>query len=1057
MEIPVQLVQLDLRHSSYLLLAVLAALVLATSVLHRIGILGWLVGILGVSVRWGIRAGFRLWERLLAWTTWPLFLTLVFSILTFGEFAGHLLPGLKIVCGVVPLMMGTMACLAYMFVDLERYEVERGYKAVHNPVMGQGLAVHLTRYGRQLLSPMLIAATAGMICGFAMLNLGLYETVGRTWYRIGEQTAKPTYIDFVAYALIKLLNIVDVLDLARSRHFVQTIYIQPAQWPASMMLNGFRAFFTMVLLQQIFASVRKGKLLAETISDFWSPHEPIHERARHALPQYGALAIGPLLTSLRSLESLTKEQRDQLPLILETIGPTTIPALTRHLDDSHEHVRAVAAAALGRLHAVDTTPMLVILARDPSEFVRLSAVEALGSLGLAGLKLAPGERHARRFIPQMRGIGRILGWKKRVRIENNGNAVEQAVAALESALGDPSAAVRTHAAMALGRIGPSAKMAAPGLTALFKDADETVRCQAAESLGQIGGDQEATASALVVLLQDASAAVKESAAKALGSLQKGVAPSVAALVPLLQDQEESVRKVAAQAIARVGHLNVAASDILVEGLDSADNVVRAQTAEALGTIGAIAGNAAPALVQAMDDGNDYVRAKSVEALGKIGEAAAGVAVPSLVKALRDQDNWVSALAAEALGEMGESAEGAIPALVRSLTHFNQQVRMNAAEALGKMGEAASKSRLALERAAKDDEGGVRSQALRALGAIGCPTATSIEAVLAGLNDPDPLVRTAAVEAVGQWNEASEEVLAGLTSLLEDANDRVKVETTRVLPRLAGPTPAVIDGLCRRLLEDDSAWVQAQAALALGKLGPAATAAGAPLLRAALTGEMGVREQAMRALAMIQAPEAVAAFAAGLKDANCDIRKVASAGWMRAASIPEEAISVLIDALRDPEAQVRANAAHALARLDALPTPAIPLLIQCVSAEYDGLRINAVAALKLAPQDAVAEVMNQLLSDSNARVRLIAAGCLLSNSDNSAARVVVEETLRDPSLQIRRATLNLVESLGRSGVEFLEALKQRDGQEMETEIRHMSAKIIERLVVFAADPLPIPKL
>ena len=43
--------------------------------------------------------------------------------------------------------------------------------------------------------------------------------------------------------------------------------------------------------------------------------------------------------------------------------------------------------------------------------------------------------------------------------------------------------------------------------------------------------------------------------------------------------------------------------------------------------------------------------------------------------------------------------------------------------------------------------------------------------------------------------------------------------------LAGATSAVIDGLCRRLLEDDSAWVQVHAALALGKLGPAAASAG----------------------------------------------------------------------------------------------------------------------------------------------------------------------------------------------------------------------------------------
>ena len=102
---------------------------------------------------------------------------------------------------------------------------------------------------------------------------------------------------------------------------------RPAAGPASALLALFKSFFTLVLLQQIFASVRQGRLLAETIADFWSPHEPIHERARAALPQYGAGALGPLLVSLRSAEALTREQREQLPQILATIGPAAIPDL----------------------------------------------------------------------------------------------------------------------------------------------------------------------------------------------------------------------------------------------------------------------------------------------------------------------------------------------------------------------------------------------------------------------------------------------------------------------------------------------------------------------------------------------------------------------------------------------------------------------------------------------------------------------------------------------------------------------------------------------------------
>ena len=239
-------------------------------------------------------------------------------------------------------------------------------------------------------------------------------------------------------------------------------------------------------------------------------------------------------------------------------------------------------------------------------------------------------------------------------------------------------------------------------------------------------------------------------------------------------------------------------------------------------------------------------------------------------------------------------------------------------------------------------------------------------ILSGCQDADPLVRAAAVVSMGRWDEACEASLSVLASLLEDANDQVKLEAMRALPKLAGATPAVIEGLCRRLLEDDCEQVQAHAALALGKLGPAAEAAGGPLLHAAQNGEMNVREQAMRAIALIQPPETTQAFVAGLKDASDDIRTLASAGWMNAAAISEEAIPALVEALRDPAAQVRANAANALARLDAIPADAVPLLIECTADANDGLRLNAAMALKLFPASAVAEVMQHLLADQNPR-------------------------------------------------------------------------------------------
>ena len=154
-------------------------------------------------------------------------------IFLLGGVAGGSLPGLRVVCGLATLGMGAVACLAYMCIDLERNEVERGHKVVHNPLKGQILASNLERYGKQVGIPLLIAAAIALIGGFAFLNQGLYETIGKHWYQIADAHRQPIYADFLAYALTKILGLIDVLDLAKSHHILGTAFVRPAAWPAS--------------------------------------------------------------------------------------------------------------------------------------------------------------------------------------------------------------------------------------------------------------------------------------------------------------------------------------------------------------------------------------------------------------------------------------------------------------------------------------------------------------------------------------------------------------------------------------------------------------------------------------------------------------------------------------------------------------------------------------------------------------------------------------------------------------------------------------------------------
>ena len=382
---PKWLVRLDQTLSSYSILATLVAVGLLVGLLDQIGLLGWALDLFGRVTRWAVRSGFRAWERCLTWANWWVYLLLALALLTVGASSAHSLPAITLMCAALTLSMGVATCLAYMFIDVERYEVERGRKAVYNPTKGQELAPNVARYGHRVGVPLLIAATVGVIGGFVLLNQGAYETVGRGWYKT-EEGARPGFAEFLTYALIHLLSLVDILNLADSNRLLHATFVRKGDWPAAVMLAAFRSFFTLILLQQVFASVRQGRLLSETIADFWSPHEPIHDRARNALPQFGAAAIGPVLVSLREMTSLTKEQRDQLPVILAAIGPSTVPALVRHLDDPHEHVRAVAAGALGHLLRREATPEVAALVGDPSDLVRLSATEALGAIAADGVK-----------------------------------------------------------------------------------------------------------------------------------------------------------------------------------------------------------------------------------------------------------------------------------------------------------------------------------------------------------------------------------------------------------------------------------------------------------------------------------------------------------------------------------------------------------------------------------------------------------------------------------------------------------------------------------------------
>src|SRR5206468_1113808 len=85
------------------------------------------------------------------------------------------------ILGAMLLTAGAITVLAYMFIDTERYEVSRGYKALHSPVKGQRLAEGLAQHGDHVGYALLVTAILMCVSGFSLMNLGLSQSVGQDW------------------------------------------------------------------------------------------------------------------------------------------------------------------------------------------------------------------------------------------------------------------------------------------------------------------------------------------------------------------------------------------------------------------------------------------------------------------------------------------------------------------------------------------------------------------------------------------------------------------------------------------------------------------------------------------------------------------------------------------------------------------------------------------------------------------------------------------------------------------------------------------------------------
>lgn len=330
------------------------------------------------------------------------------------------------------------------------------------------------------------------------------------------------------------------------------------------------------------------------------------ERVIQQLAALGQAALEPLMRRLRPdvLNGLALGRAAIAARALGRMGDfRSAPALLAALDDQRAGaapVRAASATALGELKAeaaatvyeqalvhqsaddwqVETERLgalrletvveaLVAALRDPAPEVRAAAADACIDLCLA----EPSQALLAGGGPPPLDAARASGH------QGASPALYMAVEPLCQALTDAHAAVRAHAAAALGWIGDQ-RAAAP-LIRCLKDSDAGCRAAAAWALGMLRSPL--ALKPLARALGDASAQVRRQVAESLGELGDPVTTDL--LLDALADEEEplEVRAAAAQALGNL-HLPQALP-VLQELLAMPDPALRVAAVNALGRLG----------------------------------------------------------------------------------------------------------------------------------------------------------------------------------------------------------------------------------------------------------------------------------------------------------------------------------------------------------------------------------------------------------------------------------------------------------------------------------------
>jgi HEAT repeat protein len=414
--------------------------------------------------------------------------------------------------------------------------------------------------------------------------------------------------------------------------------------------------------------------------------------------------------------------------------------------------------------------------------------------------------------------------------------------------------------------------------------------------------------------------------------------------------------------------------VLVEALKKEGDPLRQQAfTEALKELAGIRTDLH--LVREMSDVDPVVRERIARALGEIAWAQdTESAVLALGKAVADRHATLRGQAAQSLGRLAQ-AEGAdlteplkkeAPALETALRDRDHSVRQAAAIALWRITRQADKAAPVLLEALpslafEDPEMGAKLRAgklpVPALVALREMAGRAQEALAAALKHDNERVRAGVVVVMDSVDRPAPEVFAPqLTEALQDRSATVRLQAAVALRWLElneRQRERVIE-LLDRALDDGDARVRLQAVVTLGVSGRRLHQVRVERLSELLRDrDAGVRARAVEAVGRVGRPAApaVPALRRALKDASADVRRQAAAalGKVGPASLP-----ALKEALSDKDHDIRKHAALALGGMGAEARDALPALRTALKDSDDEVAAAVADAVKKVEAGAIRE-------------------------------------------------------------------------------------------------------